>query len=139
MFYLSATGTRFHLAYTTDPGDNNQIRDDGSIMLLAGIDLSDHLFFDQFDFASGMANTYKQQRPTSYYQWYNGWYSRLDMNYKIFGFKGTYYFGDPSPLVYGDPLYASGNYGRIYLYVDPFRNPRISSKFAWNFQRLLLF
>jgi len=59
------------------------------------------------------------------------------MRYKIFGIKGTYYFGDPSPLVYGDPLYTSGNYGRIDLFLDPFRkNPRISSKFAWNFHIL---
>jgi len=132
MFYLSATGTRFHLARTTDPGDVNQIRDDGSIMALAGMDLSGSLFLDRLDVASGMATTYMQQRPAPYYQWFYGWYSRLDMKYNVFGFRGTYYYGDPSPLMMGDPLYTSGNYGRIDLFVDPFRNPRISSKFAWN-------
>jgi len=137
IFYLSGMTTRSHLARTTDPGDMNQIRDDGSIMALAGIDLSDRLFLDKLDFATGIATTYKHQRPSTFYTWYNGWYSRLDMRYKIFGIKGTYYFGDPSPLVYGDPLYTSGNYGRIDLFLDPFRkNPRISSKFAWNFHIL---
>ena len=136
IFYLSGLTTRYHLARTTDPGDVNQIRDDGSVMALAGIDLSDHIFLDKLDFASGIASTYKRQRPSSFYTWYNGWYSRLDVRYKIFGFKGTYYFGDPSPLVYGDPLYTSGNYGRIDLFVDPFKNPRIASKFAWNFHIL---
>jgi hypothetical protein len=135
VFYLAPMATRYHLARTTAPGDNNQIRDDGSIMVLAGIDLSDRLFFERLDFASGLATTYKRDRP-SFYQWFNGWYSRLDIKYWIFGMKGTYYFGDTSPLAYGDPLYGSGNYGRIDLFVDPFRNPRISAKFAWNFHIL---
>ena len=38
----------------------------------------------------------------------------------------------PRSQIYGDPLYRSGNYGRIDLFIDPFKNPRISSKIAWN-------
>lgn len=135
IFYLAPMATRYHLARTTIPGDNTRIRDDGAILVLAGIDLSDMLFFDQLDFTSGLATTYKKS-GTPFYQWYNGWFSKLDMKYWIFGFRGTYYFGDPSPLVYGEPLYSYGNYARIDLYADPFRNPRISSKFAWNFHIL---
>jgi hypothetical protein len=136
MFYVAPTATRYHLARSRAPDDMNQVRDDGSILVLAGVDLSDRLFFDQLEFASGLATTYKQQRPARYYQWFNGWYSRLDIRYWIFGIKGTCYFGDPSPLAYGDPLYTSGNYARIDLFMDPFKNPRISSKFAWNFHIL---
>ncbi len=135
MFYVTSITTRYHLARTTDPADMNQIRDDGSILGLAGIDLSKILFFDRFDLSSGMATTYRRQRPSSN-EWFKGWYSKLDMRYRFMGFKGTYYFGDGSPLALGDPLYAYGNYGRIDLYVDPFKNPRISSKFAWCFHIL---
>ncbi len=136
VFYIEAITTRSHLAKTTDPADANQIRDDGSIMALAGIDLSDRLPLDELNLTSGMASTYVRQRPATDFQWLNGWYSQLDMRYKIFGLKGTYYYGDPPALTYGEPLYTSGNYGRIDFFVDPFKNPRISSKIGWNLHLL---
>jgi len=132
MIYVTGLATRYHLARTTSPTDMNRIRDDGSILAMAGLDLSEYLFFDRFDLSSGMVTTYRRQRP-SINQWFTGWYSKLDMQFRFMGLKGTYYFGDESPLALGDPLYAYGNYARIDLYIDPFKNPRISSKFAWCF------
>ena len=130
--YLKAYTTRYHLARTTSPTDMNQIRDDGSLMLLAGIDVSDRLFLDKLDFASGVASSYVKQRPAPDFQWAHAWYTKIDLMYKIFGIKGSWYLGDPSPLLLGDPLYSAGNYGRIDFFVDPFKNPRISSKIGWN-------
>lgn len=130
--YLSATTTRYHLARTTSPADNMQIRDDGSLMILAGIDISDQVFLDEMDLASGVASSYVKQRPAPSFTWSHAWYTKIDLRYKIFGIKGSYYLGDPSPLLLGDPLYSSGNYGRIDFFVDPFKNPRISSKIGWN-------
>lgn len=130
-FYLSTMATRYHLAKTTAPADSNQIRDDGSLVALVGAELSDRTFLDVFDISTGWVSTYFQQRPDDMV-WTGGWLSRLDARYRIFGLKGTYYIGDPSPLAYGDPLYSSGNYGRIDLFVVPFKNPRITSKIGWN-------
>jgi hypothetical protein len=74
-----------------------------------------------------------QQRPSTYYRWYNGLYTELEAAYWLAGLKASYYFGDPPPLSLGDPLFTSGNYGRLDLFLDPFRrNPRISSKFSFN-------
>jgi hypothetical protein len=130
--YLSATTTRYHLARTTSPADNNQIRDDGSLMILAGIDLSDRVFLTKLNMASGVASTYLRQRPDPSFTWSHAWYTSIDLRYRIFGIKGSYYLGGPSALLLGDPLYSSGNYGRIDFFVDPFKNPRISSKIGWN-------
>jgi hypothetical protein len=135
MFFLSAISTRYHLSKTASATDSSEIRDDGSIFVLAGLDLSEEVFLDRLSIGSGMANTYRRDRP-SFTQWFNGWYSQVDVAYRFFGFRGSYYLGDPSVLALGDPLYASGNYGRIDLYVDPFRNPRISSKIGWSFHFL---
>ncbi len=131
MFCFSPTFTRYHLAHSEAPDDQNHIRDDGAIMLLAGIDLSERISLDVLKFSSGYVSTYLYARPADY-QWFNGWFSQLDLKHHIFGIRGIYYLGDASPLLYGDPLYSSGNYGRLDFYVDPFKNPRISSKFGWN-------
>lgn len=131
IIYLKTITTRYHLARTTDPADGNLIRDDGSVVLMAGADLSDLAFPDHLDVSAGWASTYLHDRPADF-EWYGGWFSELVARYRIFGLRGSYYLGDPSPLAFGDPLYASGNYGRIDLYVDPFKNPRITSKIGWN-------
>ena len=135
MYYVTPIATRYHLARTEAADDNNRLRDDGSLMLLTGVDLSDRTQLDQFNVSTGLAATYVWARPANY-QWFGGWLSQLKMIYRIFGFKGTYYRGGASPLLYGDRLYSSGNYGRVDLFVDPFKNPRISSKIAFNFHIL---
>jgi hypothetical protein len=133
MLYLQAISTRYHLARTTSPADMNQIRDDGSILVMAGADLSEYLFLDRLEVAAGLASFYKKQRPSSYYQWFNGLYGQLELDYWLAGLKASYYYGDPPPLVLGDPLFTSGNYGRLDLFLDPFRNnSRISSKISFN-------
>jgi hypothetical protein len=135
IFYFSAITTRYHLARSKAPGNNDRIRDDGSILLLAGIDLSDRIPLDRFDLETGLATTYERARPADF-EFFHGWLSKLDLKKSLFGIMGSYYLGGSSPLLYGDPLYSSGNYGRVDLYIDPFRNPRISSKIGWNFHIL---
>lgn len=135
VFYLSAITTRYHLARTTAADDNNQLRDDGSLVFMVGVNLSEQTWFDSFDLSTGLAATYLRARPDNFI-WNQGWLTRFDMRKGIFGFMGSWYMGDPSPLLYGDRLYSHGDYGRIDFYVDPFRNPRISSKIGWNLHYL---
>jgi hypothetical protein len=131
-FYLEAITTRAHLARTTAPGDQNQIRDDGSFVALLGADLDGRFFLDRMDLATGLLAMYERQRPAPDFSWAKAWYSTMDLGHWIFGIRGSWYLGDPSPLMYGDPLYGSGNYGRFDFFIDPFRNPRITSKIGWN-------
>ena len=131
VFYLTTIATRYHQARTTAPDDINRLRDDGSIVVMAGVDLSDRLFFDRFNVSTGVASTYLYDRPADFV-WNQGWLTQLDVRYMIFGFKGSWYLGDPSPLLYGDRLYSHGDYGRFDFFIDPFHNSRISSKIGWN-------
>ena len=131
-FYLKAMTTRYHLARTTAVNDNNKLRDDGSLVALLGVDLSDRVgLLDRLDFSTGLASTYLRARPADFV-WNQGWLTQLDIRKGVFGFKGSWYMGDPSPLLYGDRLYSHGDYGRFDFYLDPFRNSRISSKIGWN-------
>lgn len=135
IFRFTPSATRYHLSKSEALDDHRQIRDDGSIMVLGGIDLSDRTRLERFRFSSGLATTYLRNRPADT-QWFSGWYSQLELEYSIAGIKGVYYLGDPSRLYYGDRLFGSGNYGRLDLYVDPFKNPRISSKIGLSFHLL---
>jgi len=131
IFYLNAMTTRYHLARTTSATDDNQLRDDGSLVLLAGMDLSERSWFDRLDISTGWASTYLRARPADFI-WNQGWLTQLDSRKGIFGLKASWYMGDPSPLLYGDRLYSHGDYGRLDFYLDPFKNRRITSKIGWN-------
>ena len=131
VFYLKAMTTRYHLARTMAANDNNRLRDDGSLVTMVGVDLSGRTWFDRLDLSTGLASTYLCVRPADFV-WNQGWLTRLDVRKGIFGLKGSWYMGDPSPLLYGDRLYSHGDYGRLDFYIDPFRNSRISSKIGWN-------
>lgn len=130
-FYLSTIATRYHLARTTASDDLNKLRDDGSLVAMLGVDLSDRFGLDQFDFSSGWVSTYQRDRPVESV-WGQGWLTQLDIRKGMFGVSESWYQGDPSPLLYGDRLYSHGDYGRFDFYIDPFRNPRITSKIGWS-------
>jgi len=135
VFYVSTIATRYHLARTTAADDNNQLRDDGSLVVVAGVDLSERVGLDRLDFSSGWVSTYLRARPDEVV-WNQGWITQLDMRKGFFGIRGSWYMGDPSPLLYGDRLYSHGDYGRFDFYIDPFRNPCITSKIGWNLHML---
>jgi hypothetical protein len=134
-FYLKAIATRYHLARTTAANDTNKLRDDGSLVALLGTNLSEQSGFDRLDISSGWVSTYVQARPADYV-WNQGWLTQLDVRKGIFGFRGSWFMGGPSPLLYGDRLYSHGDYGRFDFYIDPFHNSRISSKIGWNLHYL---
>jgi hypothetical protein len=130
-FFLTAIATWYHMAFTSSHENNVHILDDGAIAILAGVDLAKRTGLELLDFSSGWVTTHTRTRPADI-EWFNGWLTLAEVKYRIAGIKATYYLGDPSHLAYGDRLYASGNYARMDLYIDPFKNPRISSKFSWN-------
>ena len=135
IFYLKAITTRGHLAHTTVDGDTSSIRNDGSLVLMGGVDLSERVRLDRIDISSGWVSNFMfdSQMPIN---WNHGWLTKIDLRKEIFGMGGTWYMGEPSQLVYGDRLYSHGNYGRLDLYIDPFRNPRIDSRIGWSFHYL---
>jgi len=135
ILYLTTITTRNHLAHTTQADDNTLIRNDGSLLLMGGVDLSERVQLDKLDISSGWVSNFMFISPDPYI-WKHGWLTKFDIRKEIFGIRGSWYMGGSSHLIYGDRLYSHGDYGRIDLYIDPFRNPRISSKIGWNFHYL---
>ncbi len=135
IFYLNAVTTRAHLAHTTAPNDTTDIRNDGSLLLMAGVDLSERLPLDVVDISSGWVSNF-MFTSTDPMNWKHGWLTKIDLRKDIFGIRGSWYMGGASRLIFGDRLYSHGDYGRLDLYIDPFKNPRISSKIGWSFHYL---
>ena len=134
-YYLKAITTRAHLAHTTSPDDSTLIRNDGSLVLMAGLDLSERVSLERLDISSGWVSNFMFISPDPYV-WKHGWLTNVDLRKSIFGIKGSWYMGGASQLIWGDRLYSHGNYGRLDLYIDPFKNPRFTSKIGWNFHYL---
>ncbi|MDF1573851.1 MAG: hypothetical protein P1P86_01495 [Bacteroidales bacterium] len=130
-YYFTAIATRYHLARTSAADDKLVIRDDGSLVALAGMDLSGRTDLDKLNISSGLVTTYVLMHSEGFV-WRHGWLTQLDARWRMFGIQGSMYLGDLSPLLYGDRLYSHGDYGRIDFYMDPFRNSRIHSKIGWN-------
>jgi hypothetical protein len=127
IFYMSTLMTIHHLSFASVWHPANILWDDNSFLGMIGVDLSEKLFLDELNISTAWLNTYNHLRNSDPV-WKMGWFSQLDARYKFCGIKGSYYLGESPNLLYGDWLYRSGNYGRIDLFIDPFNNPRITSK-----------
>jgi hypothetical protein len=131
VFFLTALTTNHHLARKSVWDPLNRLWDDGSVLGIIGTDLSEKLVLDELKISTAWVSTYARLRGIESI-WTKGWLSQLDARYGIVGLKGTCYLGEGPHLLYGDWLYRSGNYGRIDLFIDPFKTPRISSKIGVN-------
>ncbi len=131
LLYLRPMFLMYHNAKSYNPGDSIHLQDNGVMSLLLGSDLSEKTFFDELSISTGYLASYNRFRPDPV-QWGKGWVTNLSLAYTIFGLKGVYYYGSPILFEYGDPFYSSGNYGRLDLFVDPFKNKKVSAKMGWN-------
>jgi len=131
VFYLTALTTGHHLARKSVWDPSNTLRDDGSILGIIGADLSEKIVLDELNISTAWVSTYARLRSSTAI-WTKGWLSQLDARYRFVGIKGTCYVGEGPHLLYGDWLYRSGNYGRVDLFIDPFNNPRISSRIGFS-------
>ncbi len=120
----------YHNAQSYYPFDSIPLQDNGIMSLLLGTDLSDKTFFDKLSLSTGYLASYNRFRPDPLH-WGRGWVSNLDLGYNIFGIKGVYYYGTPIAFKYGDPFYTSGNYGRLDLFVDPFKHKNVKIRIDW--------
>ena len=130
-FYLTALTSYYHLSKSEVLDPSNTVMDDGSILGIFGVDLSEKLLLDELNISTAWVSTYEREGHNDA-DWTKGWLSQLDARYGIFGVKGTCYLGKGPYLSYGDWLYRSGSYGRIDLFIDPFKNLPVCSKLGWS-------
>lgn len=120
-----------HDAKSSSPLDSVPIRDNGGFSLAAGYAMQQPSQEMSMEVSAALLASYNRIRPDDF-EWGRGVLVSLEFRYTILGFNGVYYFGSPVDMFYGDPFYRSGHYGRLDLFVDPFRHPKIDSKIGWN-------
>lgn len=130
LLHIRPSFVMYHNARSYYPYDSIPLQDNGIMSLVTGTDLSGKTFFDKFVFSTGVLASYNRFRPDPY-GWGRGWISNLDLGYNIFGMKGVYYYGTPIDFRYGDSFYTSGNYGRLDLFVDPFKHKNVNIRVDW--------
>jgi hypothetical protein len=130
-FFAETSFLMYHNARSYSNLDTIKLQDNGILSLLAGYQMEEDQNPFKAEVSGGVLASYNRFRPADF-SWGRGMLLNINLRYNIFGLKGVYYIGTPIDFTYGDPFYQSGNYGRADFYVDPFGNPRVKSKIAWN-------
>ncbi len=130
-FFLQGTFLMYHNARSYDTTDIVPLQDNGIFSVLLGYSRESVAFPASFETSAGYLSSYNRYRPGDFSIGRGVMYN-IEYRYTIFGVKGVYYYGTPIVFAYGDSFYHSGNYGRVDLFVDPFRIPNIESKIGWS-------
>ncbi|MEX0986512.1 MAG: hypothetical protein WD052_03460 [Bacteroidales bacterium] len=131
-FFVEPAFLMYHNARSRNPNDTIPLQDNGIFSLLAGYRITNIEVPYELSISTGYISSYNRFRPAGFTRG-EGMISNIDLRYTIFGLKGVYYIGTPIDFSYGDPFYRSGNYGRLDLFTDPFRNASVESKIGWSF------
>lgn len=131
LLHIRTSAIMYHNAQSYYPFDSIPLQDNGIMSLVFGTDLSEITLFDNLMISAGYLASYNRFRPDPL-QWGRGVIANLDLGYNIFGIKGVYYYGTPIEFKYGDPFYASGNYGRLDLFMDPFQHKNVKVRMDWS-------
>jgi hypothetical protein len=130
--FLQGSFLMYHNARSYDTTDIVPLQDNGIFSVLLGYSREEVAIPAKFETSAGYLSSYNRYRPGDF-SIGRGVIYNIEWRHTIFGMKGVYYIGTPIVFAYGDPFYRSGNYGRVDLFVDPFRKPNIESKIGWSF------
>jgi hypothetical protein len=118
-----------HLAAKGIPDPDFNLRDNGGANVNLGLDLSGYCMLDTLVFkAGGIISLDRIRDDDPVWQTPAGFLGQLSTRYRSIGLDALYYRGQGHTFFYGDPFYKLDSYGRIDLYVMPFRKENISLK-----------
>jgi len=118
-----------HLAAKEIPDPDFNLRDNGGANVNLGLDLSGYCILDTLVLkAGGIISLDRIRDDDPVWQTPAGFLGQLSTRYRSIGLDALYYRGQGHTFFYGDPFYKLDSYGRIDLYVMPFRKENISLK-----------
>jgi hypothetical protein len=128
-FFLSDYFLMSHFAGAAIDDPNHSIRDNMGYNVDLGVDLSGKTSLDSLCISVGILGSfYRRRADGDGWQTPVGWLGQASFLYKIAGLSAVYYAGEGQTLLYGDPFYRLGNYGRLDLFVMPFRTGPVQLK-----------
>jgi hypothetical protein len=122
-FFLSNYLLLSHLAGAARFNPEHSVLDNFGYNIALGVDLSGKTSLDSLSLQLGMLGSFERSREEG-----DGWRSpvgflgQATFLYKFAGVTATFYSGGGHQLLYGDPFYRLESYGRLDLFVLPFRS-----------------
>jgi hypothetical protein len=141
IFYAQHFGYMFHFAGKMHPEIDESLHDNGLLLTSIGVDLSGKSSFAALETNLGWTLALERDRGLSIWHKPQGILSETKIEYKGLGIFNTYYKGDSQQVYYndhgnnlywGDPIYRSGEYDRIDLYIHFIHTPAVKLKFVYS-------
>lgn len=137
--YLSHYLLYYHYAGRKNPVLKDYLRDNGGLMVRGGYQAFDWYFIDTLKLYVDGVVSYDRIR------WKTSWHTPVGIEAGIeagirkFGGEFLYYQGihkehnEWHRMVWGDPVYTAGKFGKLSVYYTPFTTSYVSAKFILSF------
>ena len=123
-----------HMAGAGIPVPGFHLRDNGGFDVNLGVNLSEKIFIDTLLFSAGALVSIDRIRSVyDGFQMPAGFVGRVTAMHKGIGLSGMFYAGEGHTFLYGDPFYRLQRYGRVDIFVAPFRSGSVTMKIDWAF------
>lgn len=111
----------YHRAKSAAVINNGNIRDNGGLSLMIGMDAENQFIFDSITFVLGPVISYDRVRNEYEFRYARGLRYDLEFWYRNMGLKGSYYHGNGLMFCFGEGMYTSKSYARVDFCYDPVR------------------
>ncbi|MDR1645923.1 MAG: hypothetical protein LBS05_08940 [Tannerellaceae bacterium] len=142
ILYAQHFGYMFHFAGKMNPEVYEALHDNGLLLTSVGIDLGSRVAgFGKLEANLGWAVALERDRELDVWQRPQGILSETKIEYKGLGLFNTYYkggrqqvyYGDHGNALYwGDPVYRSGEYDRVDLYINFIQTAAVKLRFVYS-------
>lgn len=112
------------------------VRDNGGYTAIIGANLAKYTPLDSLSISTGYIGSYDRLRESYDLRFYHGSLSELYAQYKAFGARSTFYFGDSQVLMVGDPMYRAEKYNRTDLVFKVLNKGRVKGSVELSFHFL---
>jgi hypothetical protein len=119
----------YHYAKPALPSPSTFIRDNGVAYLLIGYNAAPHSSFDSLCIGIGGIQSYERSRDINIWSTPMGFLIQALCQYKGFGIRNIFYFGQGHNLDWGDPFYRLKQYNRLDFYFTPLSFQRVKGRF----------
>lgn len=133
IFFLQHYFIMYHFAGPAIPIPNDQLRDNGGLVIRSGINLSTMIGIDSLTISTGIVNSIDRLRGVYDWTLKYGSISEIHVNYKAYGINGLVYFGEGHDFMYSEGFYKATLYGRLDLFFTPLQFDRINGRFMLSF------
>ena len=129
IFFIENHFLMAHLAAKGIPDPDFQLRDNGGFNISLGFNLSEYWLLDTLVLkAGGLVSLDRTRGENEVWETPAGFLGQLSTGNRFVGLDALYYRGKGHTFFYGDPFYKLDSYGRLDLYIMPFRKQNISLK-----------